>query len=78
MKPKYHGGPVLHYPPVREGEIFHGLTVRDHFAGLALQALVTGFNSTVDGHNWTHSDFADEAYKMADAMLVERAKGGAQ
>ena len=46
-----------------------GMTLRDYFAAKAMQE--------VFGQNWTHEDFSDEArraYKMADAMLTERAK----
>lgn len=43
-----------------------GMTLRDHFAGLAMQALVTAFPR--------HSGVAERAFAIADAMLAERAK----
>jgi hypothetical protein len=51
---------------------FPGMSLRDHFAGLAMQALIPLW--------WDENDIfdtpaiADDAYKMADAMLAERAK----
>lgn len=42
------------------------LTIRDHFAGLAMQALLT----TYDGNSC--SLIAIEAYQIADAMLAEK------
>lgn len=46
------------------------LTIRDHFAGLAMQGLLT----TDDGNNWGIYDIADVAYQQADAMIAERNK----
>lgn len=52
-----------------------GMSLRDHFAGLALQALLsredTGFkpSDAVIGEG-----FASLAYAVADAMLAERTK----
>jgi hypothetical protein len=43
-----------------------GYTLRDHFAGLALQALLHS------RHYRLASDIAEEAYKYADAMLEAR------
>lgn len=51
-----------------------GLSVRDHFAGMAMQARLTGFSSLTQAHNWTPDDFAIDAYEIADAMLKERNK----
>jgi len=44
-----------------------GITLRDYFAGLALNSLITK-------NEWSFEDFAQEAYKHADAMLEERNK----
>ena len=44
-------------------------TLRDEFAGLAMQTMLGWDN---DHNNW--GNYADYAYKMADAMLKERAK----
>ena len=49
------------------------MTMRDYYAGLALQGLIAnGADSSEadSGWNW----FAGEAYSMADAMLKARAK----
>jgi hypothetical protein len=45
------------------------MTLRDHFAGLAMQ----GFASR-NVHGFLHEDLAVFAYKWADAMLKERSK----
>lgn len=46
-----------------------GMSLRDHFAGLAMQALL----SLPENRN-TYSKDAEESYKTADAMLAERSK----
>lgn len=47
---------------------FLGLTMLDHFAGLAMQAMVNRES------RWEENGIAEEAYKQANAMLKERAK----
>lgn len=47
--------------------------VLDRFAAKALLGVVTAIMQ-FEGHNWKPSDFAREAYEIADAMLAERAK----
>jgi hypothetical protein len=47
----------------------YGLTIRDYFAGLAMQGLLA--DSEVDG---SANELAAVAFKFADAMLNERAK----
>ncbi len=54
---------------VKTGGFARDMTMRDHFAGLAMQAN-RARNSQYE--NW--SDLALDAYEMADAMLKERAK----
>ena len=44
------------------------MTLRDHFAGLAMQGLLVDYQ----GSSWTLR--AQEAYATADAMLKERSK----
>ena len=44
-----------------------GMTLRDHFAGLAMQAIVTAQPTCGD-----RPRIAKGAYMMADAMLAER------
>lgn len=46
-----------------------GLTARDHFAGLAMQAIITGLRA-----NRPWCDLARDAFEIADAMLAERDK----
>ena len=73
-KPK-DGGPA--FPFVSHGSIAGhqacdpGMSLRDHFAGLAMQALVTKCGFPVDEDT---IDCADLSYKLADAMLAERDK----
>jgi len=75
------GGPAFPIPPVGTGDPRDGMTVgssgmtlRDYFSAVALQGLRASphFDSTPEG-------FALESYRLADAMLAERAKakGGA-
>lgn len=51
---------------------FLGLTMLDHFAGLAMQSQIG--NPLKTGDNEAHRLIAERAYRMADAMLKERAK----
>lgn len=55
-------------------DVSHGMSLRDYFAAKALQGTlaspqITG-NSGLD--NWRDQDFADFAYRLADAMLAAR------
>lgn len=50
-----------------------GLTIRDHFAGRALQALIAAEKPALECDG-TRLVMARRAYEMADAMLKERAK----
>lgn len=49
------------------GHMFTGMTLRDHFAGIALGRL--RYNAVT-----AHEATAQEAYRMADAMLAMRSK----
>lgn len=51
--------------PIHEHHIATGLTMRDWFAGKAMQVYLQNTNSTID-------DDAKHAYAMADAMLRAR------
>ena len=53
-------------PHLRDGS---GMTIRDVYAGLAMQGLIS-----ISDFNLTHEDYARLAYLLADAMLKERAK----
>ena len=52
------------------GFVQGNMTLRDYFAGLAMQALI--WNPDVDLE--TKEDVAEVAYSYADAMLEERIK----
>jgi hypothetical protein len=50
-----------------------GITVRDHFATHAMQALIsTAVRPSIFGLDGAENDTAKAAYKMADAMLAAR------
>ncbi|WP_405120713.1 hypothetical protein [Pseudomonas leptonychotis] len=49
------------------------MTVRDYFAIKALAVIGTG-QTQEDLRTWDYKHFAEHAYSMADAMLLERAK----
>ena len=53
-------------PHLRDGS---GMTIRDVYAGLAMQGLIS-----INDLDLTHEDYARLAYLLADAMLKERAK----
>ena len=52
--------------------LHHGMTLRDHFAGLAMQ----GICASAPNVEWTDALISKEAYRMADAMIAEREKNG--
>lgn len=59
-----------------------GMTLRDHFAGLAVGYLATELYSqardTGVGYDNVFKTAAAGAYELADAMIAEREKGGAK
>ena len=67
------GGPA--YPVTQfnndagEREVGGGMSPRDHFAGLAMQAIISL------GAPLTRGQQACDAYEYADAMLAERERG---
>ncbi len=53
----------------------NGLTLRDHFAGLAMQGLMTAYWETFDCYENSHELVkcqVETAYEYADAMLKQR------
>lgn len=50
------------------GVLNQGMTLRDHFAGLAMQGL-----STIEGYV-SVEHIAQASYQLADAMIAEREK----
>ena len=51
-------------------DLREGISLRDHFAGLAMQAMIAADVREV----YANGDVAEIAYKQADAMLAEREK----
>jgi hypothetical protein len=49
-----------------------GMSLRDYFAGQAMSTLQFSFNEKFSGGDYTIA--AEHFYKLADAMLAERAK----
>ena len=54
-----------------------GMLLRDYFAAAAVQGLIGRNWSHIEGDLETILQWAQSAYATADAMLAERAKGGA-
>ncbi|MDT0176901.1 hypothetical protein Q9R34_12735 [Enterobacter sp. BRE11] len=75
------GGPAFPYSGVhkaeKENQIIdsHGMTLRDYFAGKAMQSVIhryegMGFGGNADSPEFI--DVAEQAYFMADAMIAAR------
>jgi len=64
------GGPAF---PDSDGQTDYtgGMTLRDYFAAKAMQAMI---NNYVEYGYDGYADLANDAYKLADAMLAEREK----
>lgn len=60
------GGPA--FPFVSGDMTMYGMSIRDYFAGIAMQALIEKYDCEPKGET------AMEAYEYADAMLAERDK----
>jgi len=58
---------------IKTGGHLESLTLRDHFAGLAMQGLLS-YAATSGKYAPPDDELAREAYKMAEAMIKERAK----
>jgi hypothetical protein len=56
--------------PVKQigNDLSTGMTLRDYFAGLAMQGMITRTNQS------TKEEISEYAYEVADAMLEERSK----
>jgi len=57
------------FPNIGDGPIWDGMTLRDYFAGQALQGLLAG---RVVGSERVDTLKAKYCYEMADAMLSKR------
>lgn len=69
------GGPA--FPPTRvyvdpSGRVLDGMTLRDYFAGLAMQSVVSVLHQGIRPADI--GLMAHDCYGIADAMLEERAK----
>jgi hypothetical protein len=69
------------FPTDSEGQIgistwnFEGMSLRDYFAAKAMAAMITtAAGPVVGGLDGYEPNTAKSAYKIADAMLAERAK----
>jgi len=58
---------------VKTGGYARDMTLRDYFAGLAMQGLLS-YAAASGKYAPPDDELAREAYKMAEAMLKERAK----
>ena len=75
---KNDGGPAFPVTPTNSAgqcaDIFIGMTLRDYFAAKAMQGICASKDEAgvllQHGHEW----IAQEAYRIADAMLKEREK----
>jgi hypothetical protein len=77
MNERNDGGPAFPVESVATGDggrrpqLYAGISKRDYFAGLAMQAAAT---NPVGADGFTFEERAEWAYRQADAMLKERAK----
>lgn len=65
------------FPPSigKGGAKYEGMSLRDHFAGLAMQGLMTSYWDTFDCYENSHALIkcqVETAYEYADAMLKQR------
>lgn len=71
------GGWAFPLPHMNAEDNFRGMTLRDYFAAQALAGVLSNLHA-MDADIRSSSDscerFARDVYRMADAMLVERAK----
>lgn len=76
MSSKDTGGPAFPYSGVHHTEEMnfiidsHGMTLRDHFAGLAMQGIVNS-QEYQDG-TWETAEIARQSYEISDAMIKAR------
>ena len=76
MSTKNDGGPafpaieIQEYGSMASEEIHTGMSLRQYYAGKALQGVIVAIMSQ-ENHRWSSGDFASEAVEIADAMLAE-------
>lgn len=69
------GNAAFPMPASENNREWYGMSLRDYFAAKAMQGILAGVladGSRFDTDGASHA--ADAAYKVADAMLAERAK----
>lgn len=80
MNTELHGGPAFPVPPERINSVngdnhwayaHPGMTLRDHFAGIALLGYMQSCSLHDQPHLWAPK-MAEYAYTQADAMILER------
>jgi hypothetical protein len=69
------GGPA--FPPRTDADYNQGMTLRDWFAGMALQGYLAGRNnmSAENPMNFERHRAAKDCYNYADAMIAARKEG---
>ena len=68
------GGPAFPAMRYEFGGEDDGMSLRDWFAGMAMQGLIASPRGTPNGADATDTYYAEMAYIMADAMIAEREK----
>lgn len=53
---------------------YSGITLRQHYAGLAMQGILSSCPSGVDANEMPFNDWAKSAVKQADALIAELEK----
>lgn len=64
--------------PSGDTEFQEGMTLRDYFAGQALQGIVAGYWANNELSGLSQRNIADDAYRHADAMIKARALSQAE
>ena len=67
------GGPAFPVPDIDGSKVCEGMTLRDYFAAKAMQSILYAdrVSGIIGVNNYEHR-CAEDAYKMADAMLKAR------
>ena len=67
------GGPAFPVPEDENAPVHDGMTLRDYFAGLAMQGTLAGRKGSLQGISKEQVEsIARDSYKFADAMIRER------